>query len=135
MSGELSGKDRRLHPRAEGEFAVIFNLTLPIPVNMDAGGEEYPAVALDVSEGGIGLDVDRSIPVGAPVKIRFELINRVTTIEDFRMRFFKLDGQVRYCGELKRQHFHAGIQFSSISPEERAFILNYIADYNTQKQS
>ncbi len=133
MSSENKDKDRRQHPRSEGEFAVIFNLTLPIPVNVDAGGEEYPAVALDVSEGGIGLDVDKPIEMGAHVKLRFELINAVTTLEEYRMRFFKLEGQVRYCGELKRQHYHVGIQFSKIDPEERAFILNYIADHNPQK--
>ncbi len=129
MNDELSGKDRRQHPRAEGEFSVIFNLTLPIPVNMDAGSEEYPAVALDVSVGGIGLDVDRPIPVDTPVKLRFELINTKTEIEEFRMRFFKLEGQVRYCEALKKQHYHVGVQFSQITPEESGFIATYIKDF------
>lgn len=133
MTDELTGKDRRQHPRAEGEFAVIFNLTLPIPVNMDAGAEEYPAVALDVSVGGIGLDVDRPITIETPVKLRFELINTKTELEEYRLRFFKLEGHVRYCGELKRQHYHVGVQFTQISPEESDFIETYIKDLNLQQ--
>ncbi len=133
MTAEPKGKDRRLHPRAEGEFSVIFNLTLPIPVNMDAGAEEYPAVALDVSVGGIGLDVDRPLPVDTPVKLRFELINAKTELEVYRLRFFKLEGQVRYCEELKRQHFHVGVEFSQISPEESDYIATYIKDLGLQK--
>ena len=121
-------KERREYPRAVQTFIVTYKLTLPLPVLMFAEAEEYPAVAMDVSEGGIGLNVDRPLPLDTSVHLRFEMANEVTTEDNYRQRLFKVDGQVRHCTERDRDLYRVGVLFQQLTPEERDFIATYIRD-------
>ena len=124
----FSGKDRRQHKRAEDTFIVTYKLTIPLPVIMSTDSDEYPAVAMDVSEGGIGLDVDRPLTPETAVHLRFELANDVAATENYRRRSFKLDGQIRHCTLRDRQLYRVGVLFLKSTPEERDFISTYIKD-------
>jgi uncharacterized protein YndB with AHSA1/START domain len=128
MADDFSGKDRRQHPRAEEAFAVYYNLKLALPVNMIMGQQEYPAIAVDISEGGIGLDMDRPLPAQTLVMLRFELINNYATHEEHRCLRFKLEAEVRHSEPTERKRFRVGVQFLKITPQERQFIAVFIRD-------
>ena len=125
-------KERREHPRTVQTFTVTYKLTLPLPVLMFAEAEEYPAVAMDVSEGGIGLDVDRPLPLNTFVNLRFQMANDVTTAENYRQRLFNVDGQIRHCTIRDEDLYRVGVLFRQITSEERDFIVTYIRDLSLE---
>ena len=129
----FSGKDRRKHNRAEDTFIVTYKFSLPLPVIMNTDSEEYPAVAMDISESGIGLDVDRPLSLETPVHLRFELFNTLTSVDAYRSKTFKLNGQVRHCTLRDRNLYRVGILFQDIAAEGRDFIATYIKDLALSK--
>ena len=126
----FSGKERRQHPRERDKFIVAYELMAPVPVNMNTDIEEYPALAADISEGGMGLSVDRPLTMDTVVRLHFELINDVAAAGSHRQRKFKLEGQIRHCAPLNKELYHVGVQFKQIAPEDIDFLAAYIKDLN-----
>ena len=124
----FSDAERRKHKRASDIFIVTYRLRSPFGVDLRTGGREYAAVALDIGEGGIGLDVGEEIHVGAQVQLKFEMVNRLAVSEKNRQRLFQLNGESRYCRPAQKNSFRVGILFENASSEESAFISEYVKD-------
>ena len=126
-------QDRRKHKRAEDVFIVTYRLRSPFEVAVVAGTREYAAVAMDISEGGIGIDVAQEIPAGTQVLLKFNIVNELSASEQHRQRAFSLGGESRYCRLMKKESYRAGILFKDASAEDRAFISAYVLDQALKK--
>jgi c-di-GMP-binding flagellar brake protein YcgR len=122
------GKERREHKRVRDTFIVTYKLNVPLPVSLTASGDEYAGVAMDISEGGMAVDVDREIPPGTVVQLRFEMENAAAKDPQMRRRLFRLEGQTRHCSTRTHKYFRLGVLFSNLTEEERVFIAAYIKD-------
>ena len=114
-------------------FIVTYRLRSPFDVDLTVGSREYAAVAMDVSEGGLGVDVGQAIPVGTQAHLKFKMVNEVSATEHNRQHMFSLDGESRYCRPMSEKSYRVGIVFKNISAEESSFIATYVKDQALRK--
>ena len=124
---DYPGKERRRYPRERDRFTIAYCLAEPLPVNVNTNYDEYPAVAVDVSEGGMGLNIDRPLPIGTVVRVHFELVNDAAAHAN-RRRPFRMDARVCHCTMRGKELYFIGVRFTRISPEDRDFLAAYIKD-------
>ena len=124
----FSDAERRKHKRASDIFIVTYRLRSPFEVDLRMGDKEYAAVALDIGQGGVGVDVGQEIPVGAEVRLKFEMVNALAVSQRNQRHKFELDGQSRYCRSAQKNSFRVGILFGGVSAEESEFISEYVKD-------
>ena len=127
------GEDRRKYKRVPDTFIVTYELRSPFEVDLRSGRREYAVVAMDISEGGMGVEISQPISAGAQVRLKFKMVNEVSASERSRQRTFDLEGEARYCQNAKEKSYRAGILFKSVSAEERAFIGAYVKDQALRK--
>lgn len=121
------GEEKRKHKRIEDIFIVTYRLKAAIDVKLtDDGHHEYAAVAMDISEGGIGVDVAHKIPLGSHLVMQFTLVNPLSPSEDGRQRTFELDGQCQYCAPTDKNSFRVGVLFQNMTIEDTEFISEYV---------
>ena len=130
---EFPDKDRRKHRRAADVFIVTYRLRSPFAVTLEMKEKEYAAVAMDISEGGLGVDTPEELPSGAPVRLKFKMVNDLAASEQNRQRSFELDGESRYCRLVGEKSYRVGVLFKETTPEERVFIANYVRDQSLKK--
>ena len=130
---EHSREERRKYKRAEDIFIVTYRLKSPFEVALQVGDRDFAAVAVDIGEGGMGVDVMQEIPVGTQLRLKFEIENPVSVSPQNRRRRFELDGESRYCEVTPKQTYRVGCLFKSISVEDRAFIAEYVKDQALRK--
>ena len=126
-------EERRKHRRAADVFMVTYRLKSPFEVTVRTEEQDYAAVAMDIGEGGVGVNVDREISVGAQVRLQFRMFNEISASEKNRQRAFDLDGESRHCRIVGEKNYHVGILFKNASPEDRAFIASYVKDQALKK--
>ena len=129
----LPNRERRKHPRVPDIFIVTYRLKSPFEVALKMKEKEYAAVAMDVSEGGLGVDVPQEIPVNTQVRLKFKMVNEFLASEQDRQRFFDLDGESRYCRILSEVSYRVGVLFKGVSAEDSAFIAKYVKDQALKK--
>ena len=129
----LPNEDRRKHKRAADVFIVTYRLWSPFDVDLTVGEREYAAVAMDIGEGGVGVDVAQAILVDTQVHLKFKMVNEVSASERNRQRAFSLDGESRYCQLMSEKSYRVGIVFKSLSAEESHFIATYVKDQALRK--
>ena len=122
-----SGSNKRKYKRVEDIFAITYKLRDAIDVAITTGGEEFNGTAVDISEGGLGVEVEQKLPVGAVIHLNFTITNTMAASElKKKQRTFDLDGQIRHCAPTKKKTFHAGIMFSNITADEARFIQDFV---------
>lgn len=129
----FANKDRRKFKRAADVLIVTYRLKSPFEVVLQKGDWKYAAVALDISEGGVGIDVGQEIPSGTEVLLRFEIVNEFLVPDWDKRRKFELDGECRYCEPTDKKSYRVGILFKKISAEDREFIATYVKDQSLKK--
>ena len=129
----LPNEDRRKYKRAADVFIVTYRLQSPFEVNLTVGPREYAAVAMDIGEGGMGMDVSQAIPVGTPVRLKFKIVNEVAASERNRQHVFSLAGESRYCQLMGEKSHRVGVIFKDVSAEESVFIATYVKDQALRK--
>jgi hypothetical protein len=130
---EVPQPERRKHRRAEEVFIVTYRLWTPFEVDVKIGTKEYAAVAMDISEGGVGIDVGQQIPIGTQVRIKFKIVNEAAATEQNKRRAFELDGECRYCELMHLKGYRVGIVFKNMSPDESAYIAAFVKDQALKK--
>lgn len=120
--------DHRKHQRVPATFIVTYKLKSTIDVALKLMDKEMPAVAVDISEGGMGLDVAQNIPVGAFVRLKFMMLNDLATLEPERQRQFLLDAECRFSEPTPVKSYRVGVKFNHISKEDKKFITEFIRD-------
>jgi hypothetical protein len=126
-------EDRRQFKRAAHMSIVTYRLKSPFEVTLQMGDWKHAAVALDVSQGGVGIDVGQEIPVGTQVLLRFEIVNEFLVADREKQRKFELEGEVRYCESTNKKAYRVGIFFKKISAEDIEFIAGYVKDHALKK--
>jgi CheY-like chemotaxis protein len=125
---QLAGAVAALAPQASGEElmrAVASALNIPArrTVRMTvmlstAATRETLGRAVDISEGGLGLEVDRPYPVDTAMRLRFQLPGeRKGILCGARVRWVDTRGDAVYA---------LGLQFTDFAPEHRDALHGYL---------
>jgi len=128
MDGELSGSDRRKFTRVKATFIVVYKIGYPLQVRMTLGEKEIHAVMLDLSEEGVALVTNHSIPVSTLLLMKFILVNEMAETPDERVRPMEIAGDVRYSIPGERNEYRVGICFTQIAEADRYAIANFVKD-------
>ena len=125
MTGSFDNK--RQHKRVEDIFAVTYQLRDSIDVAINTGGKDFTGVAVDISEGGLGVELAQKLPVGVSIHLNFTIINTMASSDIKRkQRIFELNGQIRHCVKTPKNTYRAGVMFTNISPDETRFIADFV---------
>ena len=109
-----AGVQRRQHAR----FDVKLNAELTL------GEEVFTATTRDISEGGIGLDLDRALPEGGELGISLFLV--VDDVEDERTPQLKVRGFVAWCAERDEGEWAAGIRFAEVAANQKQWLKQFL---------
>jgi len=120
--------EKRQYKRVPDAFIVTFQLKSPRAIVLQAGNQEYDAIALDVSEGGVGVDSGQEIPVGAEVLMRFRILNELSVSDNDRRREIVVEGESRYCRSTDPTNYRVGLLFKNLTEDDRAFLARYVKD-------
>lgn len=120
----MSNNERRQYKRAPVNFDLLYKVQLPAAVRVQLGKMERPAIAQDISEGGMGLLTNFQIPPDALLKVKFSLADWDHSGKR-QTRVFELDVQVCYCMPVKNA-YRLGVSFVNIVLSDRLFISNYV---------
>ena len=116
--------DTRLHPRSEAELKVICRIADCNEVTFAlADTKSFEINALDISEGGLGVETKHFLPTGLILEL------------DIDGRYLELSGniktkaEVRNCYSIKgaRRGYRGGFKFLDISDADRKSIAQYVA--------
>lgn len=98
----------------------------PVQFGFENWRMEGDAVAMDLSETGLSMDLESALPVHTKVRLSFTLINEYAADEAGRRRQFELGGEVRDCRESADKSYRVGIRFTQVPEADRAFIAAYV---------
>lgn len=115
--------ERRASPRVPVDFLVSYDICRS---SGEPSQDEKQAIALDISEGGIGLMTNFEIPAASTghvrLRLKFDLILNNGQSHDICSL-----GEARYCfkvfGESK---WHVGIQFVDLKEEDKEIIAAFV---------
>lgn len=109
------GKERRQFPRVT-ETATIFYSIKSGSTVFEYGGENYNAIAIDISEGGVGLITAHNLDEHTIIFMRFILFGAMP-------KSIEADGEVKYIlFNVKEKAYRIGIQFTGLAKESKEFI-------------
>ena len=133
-------EERRQFKRIADAFIVAYRFVSPSQAAGVTGPGEHEAVASDVSEGGVGLDIKWEIPSGVQLELRFKMFNEHSPTERGRRREIVVHSETRHCRLVSKSNYRVGILFKNLSDHDREFISNYVRDqtlaqYGVYKQA
>ncbi len=109
-----AGVQRRQHARFDVKLSA--ELTL--------GDEVFTATTRDISEGGVGLDLDRSLPEETELGISLFLV--VDDVEDERSQPLLVRGFVAWCAERDEGEWSAGIRFADVAANQKQWLKQFL---------
>ena len=125
--------DRRKNKRVDDIFTVTYRFRSTIDVAIRTPEQEYTGVAVDISAGGIGVEVTQRIETDTPIRVKFTLGNKQVDSEKSSQRSLELSGEVRHCKSTDNKAFRAGIWFDKITDEDKRFIAAYVQEQLQKK--
>jgi len=94
------------------------------PIRMSAeihlGEAVVTATTRDLSEGGVGLELGRSLPEGSQVTLGLFLV--VDGVEEERVPPLWVKGRVAWCGETDAGRHTAGVRFEVITDAQKDWV-------------
>ncbi len=106
--------NRREHDRIDTTLALeIFN-----------GEQVVLAVSMNLSVGGVGVNMDSPLPSGRPVELSLFLVE--DGIEDERTPPLGMKGEVVWCKNLQGKQYTAGIRFVGMTQEQRHSLEHFL---------
>jgi c-di-GMP-binding flagellar brake protein YcgR len=125
MDQTYTGKDRRRYKRVKISLIVVYRRDEPLDVTVREGNREVKATMLDISEGGMSIFTDMSIPVSTIVWIKFTLVKTEKDHTDFYGKL-ELKGEVRYNSLVDKRCHRLGVCFLNLSEKDRLSIANFV---------
>lgn len=119
-------KEHRENKRAPTPVTVLYTVRAPFEVRIRIGNSDCSAIAQDIGEGGMGLLMNRDLPVDSLLALKFTILNDLAFKTEEHRRTFELDAQVRNCLLIEKTDYRLGVRFISISESDRAFIISYV---------
>lgn len=124
---ENQWNEKRQFKRVNTSFTVMYRVNSPLSVSMMTGEKKEAALALDISEGGMGVLINYDIPISTIVTVKFTMVNLAAPRIEDQYRSMELEGEVRYSLYIKEKYaYRVGICFINISNNERNFIANFV---------
>jgi c-di-GMP-binding flagellar brake protein YcgR len=105
---------RRQHTRYDVKLSAEISL----------GEDVFTASTRDISEGGVGLDLDRGLPEGGELGINLFLV--VDDVEDERTPTLKVRGFVAWCAERDEGEWAAGIRFAEVAANQKQWLKQFL---------
>ncbi|MBP7215857.1 MAG: PilZ domain-containing protein [Candidatus Omnitrophica bacterium] len=123
---QYAGVERRQFKRAQAVFISTVQIEEPFRLRLEMGEEQIHAIMQDLSEGGMGILVNRDIPQASVAAVHFIMFNEHAMLQQDRVRPTQVTGEVRYA--IVRQHgeFRLGLRFKGINPGDRAAIAEFV---------
>ena len=109
-----AGVQRRQHARFDVKLSA--ELTL--------GDDVFTATTRDISEGGVGLNLDRSLPEETELGINLFLV--VDDVEDERSQPLTVRGFVAWCAEHDEGEWAAGIRFAEVAANQKLWLKQFL---------
>lgn len=95
-----------------------------IPIQMSAevhlGETVVTATTRDLSEGGVGIELGRTLPEGSEVTLGFFLV--VDGVEEERVPPLWVKGRVAWSGETDGGRYAAGVRFEVITDAQKEWV-------------
>lgn len=133
---ENQWQEKRKFQRINVSFTIMYKVNSPLTVRMVAGEKKEAAIALDISEGGMGVLISYDIAVSTIVTVKFAMVNLDTSRIEDQYRSMELEGEVRYSFYAKEKNaYRLGINFINISNDERNFIANFIKTFSAKREN
>ncbi|HEY3357306.1 MAG TPA: PilZ domain-containing protein [Polyangia bacterium] len=110
-----AGIQRRQHARIDVKLSAEITL----------GEEIFTATTRDISEGGVGLNLDRPLPEATALSLNLFLV--VDEVEDERSAPLKVRGKVAWCAESDEGEWAAGIRFEDIAQNQLQWLKQFLA--------
>ena len=95
MNKEGFKKDKRKFKRAKINFIITYRIHKPLETRVKFGGEEFHALLLDLSEGGIAISAKQNIPVSTVLLVKLILVDYSTSDKGDRFKERDVIGEVR----------------------------------------
>jgi len=104
------------------QFDLVYKLNKLPEIRMRIGDEERSASLMSISESGMAILTNRSIPEATELEILFHLI-----FTDRQTPPMYAVGQVRYCTEVTAEkEYRLGIEFLNIDENDKKTIAEFI---------
>jgi len=108
-------KERRQFPRVNEATTIFYNIKSGRAV-LQYGRENYNAIAVDISEGGVGLITAYDLQEHTTIFMRFILFGETS-------KSIETDGEVKYIVfNIKEKAYRIGVQFIGLAKESKEFI-------------
>ncbi len=128
MSDQYSGIEKRKFKRVPASFIVFYRVNFPLDIRMIVRNREVQALAVDVSEGGLGAYTDFDIPGASIITENFILTNEGIFNSIERSRLISVQGEVRYNFFVEqKKSYRFGMQFRGLSAEDKRFVVGFVA--------
>jgi len=115
-------REKRRFPRVCVQFDLIYKLNKLPEIHMRVGDEERSASLMSISESGMAILTDRSIPEATELEILFHLI-----FKDRQTPAMYAVGQVKHCTEVAAEkEYRLGIEFLDIDENDKNTIAEFI---------
>lgn len=125
MDNEYSGVEKRQFKRARVSLTVVYRANAPLSVRMLTADKEIQATMVDLSESGMALLTNYSIPEFTVLLMRFTLFK--VNKED--VSFYgpvSITGEVRYNTVIDKELYRVGICFTKIEEQDRHEIADFV---------
>lgn len=120
-------RERRQFQRTHEAAIIYYRIKSPVSVFLQYGGNEFNAVATDISQDGIGFFTGHEIPTGTVLGIRFSLLDMKASSSQDRIKSVEVTGEVRYIVFVpKEKSFRLGIHFVRLTDQDKAFITLFV---------
>lgn len=122
MQAYLSGAEKRKSRRVEVLFDLVYKVGATPAVSVKVGDKDKYATTMDISEGGMAIMTDYSVPVLTELDITFHLIYK-----DHQTPPMSAIGRVCYISvAANRKGYRLGIEFIKIKDEDRKRIIDFV---------
>ena len=125
MDNEYSGLEKRQFKRARVSLTVVYRANEPISLRMLTSEKDIQATMVDLSEGGMAILANYSMPVSTVLLIRFTLF-RVNKEDVSFYGPVSITGEVRYNTMIDKDLYRIGICFTKIEEKDRCEITDFV---------
>ncbi len=125
MDNEYSGAEKRQFRRARVSLTVVYRANEPLSVRMLTADKEIQATMVDLSEGGMAILTNYSVPESTVLAMRFTLFK----VNKEEVSFYgpvSITGEVRYSTMIDKDFYRVGICFTEIDERDRREIADFV---------
>ncbi len=123
MNKDYSGVEKRKYKRVLVNFNLRYRIQEPLRFIMLIGDKEVNAVMIDLSEGGMAIVTNYSVPVGTELALKFTLV--YPRDQERSDDIVVVLGRVTYCTPMDKAN-RIGISFTRISKQQVSTIVEFV---------